>query len=141
MNIKKHIVRIFFVLLFISCKNQNPEEMLPYLNGYWEIEKVEMTNGEVKEFGFSNWIDFIEIEENKGIRKKVAPRLDGTFSVTEDEEQIEAKIENDSLHLYYTTPFDQWKETVLQADKTRLVILNKGGKKYSYKRFEKINLD
>jgi hypothetical protein len=130
-----------FVLMTTACSTPDTEKMIPYLNGYWEIEAVEMEDGSIKEFGVANWVDYIEIGNNNGIRKKVSPTLQGGFLVTHDFEEVHVKIENDSLNLYYTTEFDNWKETVLKADEQNLVILNQDQKKYIYKRFLPINLD
>lgn len=144
-NILKKIKLAFFITLLAlvttACSTPDAEKMIPYLNGYWEIETVEMEDGSIKEFGVANWVDYIEIGNNNGIRKKVSPTLQGGFLVTHDFEEVHVKIENDSLNLYYTTEFDNWKETVLKADEQNLVILNQDQKKYTYKRFLPINLD
>ncbi|HZH70833.1 MAG TPA: lipocalin family protein [Flavobacteriaceae bacterium] len=131
------------ILTFLpsACSTPEAEKMIPFLNGYWEIEAVKMEDGSIKEFGIASWIDYIEIGNNNGIRKKVSPTLQGGFLVTHDFEEVHVKIEDDSLNLYYTTEFDNWKETVLQADEQRLVILSKDQKKYTYKRFLPINLN
>lgn len=144
-NILKKIKLAFFITLLAlvttACSTPDAEKLIPYLNGYWEIETVEMEDGSIKEFGVANWVDYIEIGNNNGIRKKVSPTLQGGFLVTHDFEEVHVKIENDSLNLYYTTEFDNWKETVLKADEQNLVILNQDQKKYTYKRFLPINLD
>ncbi|PIV50187.1 MAG: hypothetical protein COS19_04760 [Flavobacteriaceae bacterium CG02_land_8_20_14_3_00_34_13] len=130
---------IFMVLL--SCNQQNPKEKLAHLNGYWEISKVEMPDGTVKEYTISTLVDYIEIKDSVGFRKKVAPKLDGGFIINDDAEKITVKIENNTLNLYYSTQFDSWKETVLEANEQQLVVLNKDDKKYTYKKFEKFNLE
>lgn len=132
----KNNIFVFFLSLFlISCSNQAPEEKLQYLNGYWEVEKVEFPDESTKDFRMSETVDFFGFENKKGIRKKVRPQFDGTYVVTESAEKVEAKIENDSLNLYYSTPFDSWKETVLKAEEDKLSIINDRGIIYHYKRF------
>jgi len=138
---KLAFVITLLALATTACSTPDAKKMIPYLNGYWEIEVVEMEDGSIKEFGVANWVDYIEIGNNNGIRKKVSPTLQGAFLVTHDFEEIHVKIENDSLNLYYTTEFDNWKETVLKANEQSLVILNQDQKKYTYKRFLPINQD
>lgn len=135
----KNILLIFLLAIAVtSCKQQTPEEKLVNLNGYWEIEKVEFSRDSIKEFRMSENVDYFEIENGVGFRKKVRPQYDGTYIVTEDAEKIEAKIENDSLNLYYSTPFDSWKETVLHAGVDKLSIKNNRGLIYHYKRFKSL---
>ena len=66
--------RIFLILivstLVVSCKQQSPEEQLKNLSGYWEIKSVEFPNGEEKNYSISTTIDYIQIEDTAGIRKK-----------------------------------------------------------------------
>jgi hypothetical protein len=99
------------------------------------ISKVEVESGESRDFGFAPTVDYIEIENKKGFRKKVKPRLNGTFIVTDDVENIVVKVENDSINLYYSTKMDQWKETLVSSDKNELVFENEQGKLYTYERF------
>ncbi len=129
------------LLLFaFSCKQENPEEIISHISGYWEIEEVTSAEGERKEFTINMLVDYIEINDNEGFRKKVAPQLDGTFNITDDAEKIEVKTENNQVQLQYSTPFDQWTETVVKADENQLVLKNETGTVYTYKRFEQINL-
>ena len=135
----KNLVLIFLLAITAtSCKQQTPQEKLNNLNGYWEIEKVEFSRDSIKEFRMSENVDYFEIKNGTGFRKKVRPQYDGTYIVTEDAEKIEAKIENDSLNLYYSTPFDSWKETVLEAGEEKMSIRNNRGLIYHYKRFKSL---
>ena len=133
---------IFSCLLFISlsCKRENPEEILSQITGYWEIEKVTTPEGESKTFTMNMLVDYIEIENKQGFRKKVAPQPDGTYLITEDAEAILVEIMDNKVQLIYSTPFDQWTETVLKANENQLVVKNETGTIYTYKRFENINL-
>ena len=51
------------------------------------------------------------------------------------------KIENDSLNIYYSTPYANWKETVLEATPEHLRVVNKNNTVYLYKRYTPIKLD
>ena len=130
----KKFVLVFFLSTLISC-SKSPEEKIDNLNGYWEIKKAELPEGITKEFKYSEIVDFFQVDSASGFRKKVRPQLDGSFVTSNDEEFFEVKLENDSLNLYYTTPYANWKETVLSSEEEQLVILNPDGIIYTYKRF------
>lgn len=126
------------LLLLSSCVKQNPKDMIGKMGGYWEIQSVTLNNGVEKKFSISTIIEYIEIlNDSMGVRKKVSPKLDGSFSVNKTSERFYIKIEADSLRLYYKTPFASWKETVIYADDHILKIINAESKVYSYKRFSK----
>lgn len=135
-------LQIAFLLLFILGCKPNPETYLDYINGYWEIESVTFPNGEKRDYTFSGTIDFIEINDgSKGFRKKLKPKLDGTFITSDDSENLLIVLENDSLNAYYQTPYAKWKETILFADETNLKVINQDKKVYLYKRYKPINLE
>ncbi|GHC54116.1 hypothetical protein GCM10008083_17840 [Ulvibacter litoralis] len=119
----------------------DPSAQKEKLSGYWQIETVELPDGTKKDFSFSATLDYISLSEEKGMRTKVAPKLDGTFQNNGASENFTTKIEDDSLRLYYSTPFDTWKETVLVATDSILKIKNKEGKIYAYKKFVKFTFD
>lgn len=127
-------------LLTLSCAQNNPQEQLKHLNGYWEITKVITPNGGEREYSFSEQIDYIELKDTSGFRTKVLPRLDGTFVTTDSQEKIIAKINDDSLYLTYKTQFDTWKEVVLKATPEELSVRNSRGATYIYKKFEPVNI-
>jgi hypothetical protein len=135
-NIKNHIGICLLIALLTACNTQDPEEQVPHLEGYWEIEKVEFSKDSIKAYTFNETVDFLDLEDGKGFRKKVRPQLDGSYQVTNDAEKVEVKIEDNSLYLYYTTPYDTWKEKVLKAEENKLKIENERGVIYHYKRFE-----
>ncbi|QNJ98393.1 lipocalin-like domain-containing protein [Constantimarinum furrinae] len=128
---------LIFSMLMISCGRQDPTEQLEHLSGYWEIHHVTMPDGTKKDFSINTTIDYIEIEGNMGVRTKLNPQFDGTFITTNTAEAFSIKIENDSLRLYYQTPFASWKETVIKAKDSLLEVLNHEGKRYTYHKFRK----
>jgi hypothetical protein len=137
-------IRIISILLFctlISCGKQNPAENKDKIAGYWEINSVKMQDGTKKDFTINTTIDFIEITGNKGIRTKVSPQIDGSFIHHGTAETFNIKIEDDSLRLYYETPYDSWKETIISVTDEALKVLNKDDKIYSYKKFKKFNIN
>jgi hypothetical protein len=131
------LLAIFFV--FNSCGKKDATIQKDKLGGYWGIESVQLPNRSIKDFSINAVVDFVEISEEKGVRTKVAPQFDGSFVNNGTAEKFQLIVENDSLNLYYTTPFDSWKETVLVATDSVLKILNRDSKIYTYKKFRKFN--
>ncbi|MFC5046381.1 lipocalin family protein [Aquimarina hainanensis] len=127
-----------FLLVFSSCSRKNPEDLIPFINGYWEIERVRLHDGSLKEYGFNPIVDHFTIEGLKGMRTKLKPRLDGTFVRTNPGEPIELKIENDSLFIYYQKANSPYKETVISAKENEIVLKNAIGNTYFYKPYKKI---
>jgi len=136
------VVPLLLMFVFTGCDEHNPEELIPNISGYWQIEEVTFADGRKKAYNFSENIDYIKIGDSlNGFRKKLQPRLDGTFKATASLEEFKLKIENDSLKIYYSTPFSNWKETILEANESKLLILNSRGDIYLYKHYEPIDLN
>lgn len=133
-------IPLLIAAIIVSCSQPNPNQYIQYLDGYWEIEKVIMANGQEKQYTFNQSIDFIETKDTIGIRKKLQPQLDGSFIATNNAEQFTIKIENDSLRLFYTTPLATWKETIISAKENQMIVKNEEGNLYFYKTYEKLQL-
>ena len=132
----------YFIILIIcfACEPFN-EISLSDMNGYWEIEKVKMKDGTEKKYTYSKSIDFIEINDSTGIRKKLQPQLKGTFIKSSNAEIFNVKFENDSLRTYYKTSLSKWKETIITLNKNQMIIKNALGILYFYKKYEKLNVE
>lgn len=130
---------LLFAFILSGCSKTNPITYKTYISGYWEIDNVVTTNGEKKEYKYNPSIDFYEINDTTGIKKRVYPKLDGRASTTSKGELFSIKVSNDSLRLHYKTAFSEWVETVICAKENRLKIKNKDGNVYIYRRYKKIN--
>ena len=129
----------YFVLLvfsvIISCKEQVSVKEISKLNGYWEIEKVELLDGNSKEYKINESIDHFELNDSlKGFRKKVILQLEGKLLTNDVKENIEAIITDGLLFLNYSTDYAEWKEEVLELSDKKLVLKNESGITYFYKR-------
>lgn len=100
-----------------------------------------MPDGEKKEFNMNMVVDFIEVKNDSGVRTKVSPKFDGSFTTNGVSENFTLKIEDDSLRMYYETPFDTWKETVIEAKDSTLTVKNRDNKIYSYSKFKKFDIE
>ena len=129
---KRLIILFFFV---ISC---NKQINIDLINGYWEIVSVSKNNEFIKEYPFSNAVDFFIIDSlNNGFRKKIKPKINGSFEITLHEIPISIKNNNNSYEIKYYSAGNQYVETISKLDQNRLVIKNSEGIIFSYKRFEK----
>lgn len=137
----KKVLTVLILLTLTSCTN-NPESFIEHLNGYWEIEEVTLADGTKKEYTYNDTVDFISINDSLiGFRKKLKPTFSGDFQTSSDAENLKVVIENNTLNLYYTTPFGNWKEIVLNVTKDKLLIENEAKVIYLYKRYQPLELD
>jgi len=129
---KRLIILFFFI---ISCDKQINVDLI---NGYWEIVSVSKNNEFIKEYPFSNAVDFFIIDSlNNGYRKKIKPKINGSFEITLHEIPISIKNSNNFYEIKYYSTGNQYTETISKLDQNRLVIKNSEGIIFSYKRFEK----
>ncbi len=137
----KKLSLIIFYLLVFSC-SKDPNSFVEHVNGYWEIEQVIFIDGTKKEYKYNDTVDYINLNDSLvGFRKKLKPSINSKYVTSKDAEGLTAKIENDSLHLYYKTPYATWKETVLMANETTLKVVNDKKTVYLYKRYKPLQLD
>ncbi len=128
-------------LFLMDCSNP-PENFIPFLEGYWEISEVTLPNGTKKIFQYNDSVDFLEFSDSlTGYRRKLKPNINGGFLTSNDVEKFQLKVENDSLNVYYSTPFAKWKETVLSASENELLVINKAKVRYLYKRYQPIDIN
>ena len=127
---------VFFLLLFtfISCKQKISKTEILNLNGYWEIEKVSFPNGNDKEYKINETIDFFEIKNDSGFRKKVQPQFNGKYIVNDVFEKIKIKNNDDTFFIVYKTDYSNWKEEIIELTKEKLVLKNDSSVEYHYKK-------
>lgn len=136
-----HLYLLLFTIILTSC-SKNPETFIPHLTGYWEIDEVTLADGTKRDFNYNETIDYISVTDSlTGFRKKLKPSLDGSYTASEDAENLRVVIENDSLFIHYKTPYAEWHETVLNVNDEQLLILNNEKVLYLYKRYEPLTLE
>ena len=136
---KKIFLFIVFGLL-LSCKQTISKTDLNNLNGYWEIEKVELPDGDKKEYKVNETIDFFKIKDGKGFRKKVMPQLDGTYLTNDIQEDIVIAVKDGDATIKYKTTYASWNEEIIELTKNKLVIKNQQDFEYHYKRPVKFSI-
>ena len=134
---------VFFgiFLMLVACQNKLSQEDLTLLKGYWEIEKVTLANGQTKEYNVNTTIDYIELKELSGYRKKVYPKFDGTFDTSNDAEQFTIIVQQDRFEIHYKSELSEWVEVLKSLDENSFSVTNTENITYYYKRFEPINVD
>jgi len=136
----KKIILIFVIGLVVSCQQSITQTDLQFLNGYWEIEKVELPDGDKKEYKVNETIDFFKISDNKGFRTKVMPQLDGTYLTNTIKEDIVISLENRKATIQYKTKYASWNEEILELSKDKLIVKNQQDLEYHYKRPVKFSI-
>ena len=126
------VIIILSGLIFYSC---NETKNLHYLNGYWEISSVMIEGKEIKNYPFSGTIDFFILDEkNKGFRKKVKPKIDGSFQINMHEMKFEIEMKKKDIYLVYGKG-KNFVESIIKLDSTKMILKNMDGFVYEYKRF------
>ena len=128
------------LFLLIGCSNRVNKEDLRLLNGYWEITQVTFSDGSQKEYGVNTTVDYIELNDEKGFRKKVQPNLNGTFVTSDDAEFFSIIASERGLEFLYKNEMSEWKEQIIQVSKDRFTIENENGVRYTYQRYQPINV-
>jgi len=138
----KYILKSLIVfLVFISCSKPIKSEDLKHLKGYWEIQEVKTSEGDVKEFQSNNNVDYFELNNDKGARFKVVSQLDGKKQTNGISEQFVVLDSANATYLKYTTNYANWVEKIDKLSNEELVLINENDVKYTYKRFTPININ
>ena len=142
----RYLLYVATFFIFCGCNTKINIEDLSNLNGYWQIEKVTFPNGETKDFTISPTIDYIEIEDLEGFRKKVQPKFDGTYETSDDAEFFSIVITGAIYQMRYNSneksnPGMQREEWLIQLSENGFSVVNKDTLTYTYKRFEPINVN
>ena len=136
----KKIILFLVFGLFLSCKQSISESDLQNLNGYWEIEKVELPDGDKKEYKVNETIDFFKIADKKGFRRKVMPQIDGTYLTNDLKEDVVVVLKDGDATIQYKTNYANWNEEIIELSKDKLVVKNQQDLEYHYKRPVKFSI-
>ena len=131
---KKLFVLFFLGTIVVSCKQTITETDLQYLNGYWEIEKVTLPDGDTKEYKVNETIDYFQIAQKKGFRSKVMPQVDGSYLTNDIKESVQVSLKDGSATLHYKTTYAKWNEEIITLSKDHFVVKNAQDLEYHYKR-------
>lgn len=137
---KKVITFFLLGILLYSCKQNVTEQDINKINGYWEIKKVVLKDGEKKDYKVNETIDYFQLKDSKGFRQKVMPQLDGTYKTNDIKETISISNEEGNYFINYSTSYGKWKEEIIEIKDSILVLKNKDDIEYNYKRYQPFSL-
>lgn len=143
---KNTVLILLFGIILSSCNQSITYKDVAKLNGYWEIKKVVLKDGEKKDYKVNETIDFFELKQvqsNKklmGFRQKVMPQFDGTYKTNNIKEIISISTEDGNYFINYSTAYGKWKEQIIEIEDSTLVLKNKDKLEYNYKRFQPFSL-
>lgn len=131
---KKIIVITLMFLTLSSCNQTITDKDVKKINGYWEIEKVILSDGTKKDYTINETIDFFEIKNNVGFRKKVTPQLNGKYLINNQFEKIAILESDKKFFVVYTTKYTKFKEQIIAIHDSTLVLKNDRNVEYHYKK-------
>ncbi|MCG2460748.1 hypothetical protein K8352_08310 [Flavobacteriaceae bacterium F89] len=131
---------IITLLTLFGCSQNISKEDLRYLNGYWEIKEVKFPDGAIKEYKVNPTVDYIELDGLDGLRKKVRPRLNGTYFVSEDSENFTLRKKGDGFEMNYKNKMSNWTEKLTALSEDSFTVSNSENIAYTYHRFHSINV-
>ena len=124
------------VLLLISCSGGPSVGDLQFLEGYWEIRRVEFPDGTEKQYTASATIEYFSWDGRAGFRKKMQPTLKGTFLTSDDALPMEVVWRDERLFLSFRGEGVPWEEEVLKLQQDLLITRHANGLCYEYSRYE-----
>jgi hypothetical protein len=136
--------RILYTIVFFllaGCSTPVSKTELENLNGYWEIEKVTFANGETKNYKTNTIIDYIELNNLKGFRKKMQPKFDGSYTTSNYTEFFSIVETDGSFEFQYKTEMSEWEERILRISQNSFSVINEDTLTYTYKRFQPIKVN
>ncbi len=129
-------VIMMFYLQFTSCNNYKVQD-IKKIEGMWEIKSIS-TKGEVfYPKGNTPLVDFYSFNtDSTGIKKKLRPNYDKTFSSSLDKINFEIIEINGLIYLNYISRENNWRERIIKLTSNELIIYNNKFE-YNYIRFKK----
>lgn len=131
---KNTVITLLAVVVLVSCNQKITNEDIAKINGYWEIENVKLPDGKNKDYKINEAIDYFEIKDKKGFRKKVYPQLDGKYLVNDLKENVTITDSSGVYFVNYQTDYSKWKEQIIEIQDSVLVLKNKANLEYHYKK-------
>jgi len=132
---KKICCIIIICLQIIYCNNYEIVD-IKKIEGAWEIYSISAKDEVFYPKGKSPLIDYYTFDsDSTGIKKKLKPNLNKTFSSSSDEIIFKIKVTNDVVYLNYISKTNSWKDRILKLTNKDLIISNDKFE-YHYKRFE-----
>ena len=125
---------ILLLLAITSCTTST-SETLQSINGYWNIDTVELEDGSDREFPFSNHMDHFAINETSGVKNRVSPTYDGKFINYGSPVPFKWADRDGKLFLMFNDGESKYEQEVVEANAETMTLLHENGTTYIYKRY------
>lgn len=125
---------LVLIFMFAACKSDVQPEDVSKINGYWEIEKVVLPDGNTKDYKINTTIDYFMIDGRKGFRKKVMPQVDGKYLDAGTSEKVAVSFNDGEAFLNYDSGYAKWKEKIISVSDQELVFKNDNNLEYHYRK-------
>lgn len=130
-------VACLFVCMFLTgCSPKVTPENIDGLNGYWVIAKAEAPNGEIRPYTGTVEVDFFELKDSNGIRKKLKPLFGNQFNKTNDAIGFTVSFQKNSCIISYSRQKHSWQEELLVLSEDELQLKDARGVVFYYKRYQ-----
>ena len=130
----------FFIFLCLGC-NRKSDININDLDGYWEIEKVETNNQENKVYNMNTVVDFFEINsDSTGYRKKLNVHFSGNYQTNSIQQKLNIEALKQEVFIKHISEHTNWSEKIITLNSNVLILQNKNGTTYFYKRHKKLSL-
>ena len=137
----KQLLALLLIISLNSCRS-DVTTYIPFIEGYWEIVSVTKDQNKIKEFKISGSVDYFKVNENlSGYRKKVTPRFDGAFEMSQHQSEFTLSVDKDQLWIQYDNNAVFFREEIIRANESSLIISNNDGFIYTYKPYEPLIFD
>jgi hypothetical protein len=132
----KRLIALLIFTTLNSCQS-DVSSYIPFVEGYWEIVSVTKDQKKIKDYKMSGSIDYFKVNPDlSGYRKKMTPRFDGAFEISQHESNFTLSVKDHHLWLNYTNNGVSFREEIIRANNSSLVISNADGFLYTYKPYE-----
>ncbi len=128
---------LLFLIVLVSCQDKQVVEDLDKINGYWEIYQVKIDDKVVKEFSQNEFLDYFEVADSIGFRKKVKPTIEGSYLTNDVQQDFSVKNTKMHLEIIYEAQWQKNPEKIIHLTDS-LLILNDQKSTYFFKKYKPI---
>lgn len=128
---------VFIIIFFLcfGCSSRVNQESISLLEGYWVIEQALAPNGESRPYLGVVEVDYFQLSNQKGIRKKITPTFGNQLSSTNDELAFTINFTKTKTYISYSKGGHDWQEEIITLTNERLELKDSRGVVFRYKRY------
>ena len=144
----KFISLILIIVSFFTSCSKKPVIDLNNLNGYWEIDRVVISDESQKQgqdpeknYNFNRSVEYFVTKDSVGFRSKVSPGFNGKIQSNAQKLNYTISYQKGKYIVTYNTPTSKWSEELIEASPEQICIANQRGDHYYYRKFTPITID